>query len=45
MAGWLMYNGFHKITEKKDLKNLEKQIYIFNDSEDIRKIMKEYTRI
>ena len=45
MAGWLMYNGFHKITEKKDLKNKENKIYIFSDNEQIRETMNKYERI
>lgn len=39
-----MYNGFHKLKEKKDLKNKDKTIFIFEDSEKIRKIMKKYER-
>ena len=45
MAGWLMYNGFHKIVEKKDKKNQDKNVYIFKDDENIRKAMSEYVRI
>lgn len=45
MAGWLMYNGFHKLKEKKDLKNENKTIFIFEDTEKIRKIMKKYKRV
>lgn len=44
MAGWLMYNGFHKLKEKKDLKNKDKTIFIFEDNEKIREIMKKYER-
>lgn len=45
MAGWLMYNGCHKIMEKKDLKNKEKNIYIFKDNEIVRELMNKYVRI
>lgn len=45
MAGWLMYNGFHKFKEKRDLKNKDKTIFIFEDNEKIRKVMKKYERI
>jgi len=44
MAGWLMFNGFRKIDEKPDLKNRNRSIYIFRDSEEIRKCMKEYSK-
>ncbi|KJR44402.1 hypothetical protein UF75_5216 [Desulfosporosinus sp. I2] len=42
MAGWLMFNRFHKICEKVDMKDSNRKIYIFKDSTDLRKVMKEY---
>ena len=45
MAGWLMYNGFHKLTEKKDLKNKDKTIFIFENNSKIKKVMEKYERV
>lgn len=45
MAGYLMYNSFHKITEKKDLKNSNRNIYIFRDTKELRECMSNYQRI
>lgn len=45
MAGWLMYNGFHKLTEKRDLKNKNKTIFIFENNSKIKKIMEKYERV
>ena len=42
MAGWLMFNRFHKICEKMDMKNSDRNIYIFKDSPELRKTMEEY---
>ena len=42
MAGWLMFNRFHKIGEKMDLKASSRKIYIFKDSPELRKAMEEY---
>lgn len=42
MAGWLMFNRFHKVCEKVDMKDSNRKIYIFKDSTDLRKVMKEY---
>lgn len=42
MAGWLMFNRFHKVDEKPDLKDLNRKIFIFKDSPELRKAMKEY---
>ncbi|WP_425446653.1 hypothetical protein [Dethiothermospora halolimnae] len=42
MAGWLMFNRFHKLGEKKDLKDLNRKIYIFKDSSKLRQAMNEY---
>lgn len=44
MAGWLMFNGFIKIDEKPDLKNKDRNIYIFRESENLKKCMKEYNK-
>ena len=45
MAGWLMYNGFYKLTEKKDLKNKDKTIFIFENNSKIKKVMEKYERV
>ncbi|MFL0194847.1 hypothetical protein ACJDU8_04555 [Clostridium sp. WILCCON 0269] len=42
MAGWLMFNGSGKVTEKADLKDSNRQIYIFNDSPKLRETMGKY---
>lgn len=43
MAGWLMFNRFHKIDEKVDLKDRNRKIYIFKDSSDLREAMERYS--
>ncbi|MFT4413886.1 hypothetical protein ACLM5H_08510 [Fredinandcohnia humi] len=42
MAGWLMFNRFHKVDEKVDLKDRNRKIYIFKDSSDLREAMERY---
>jgi len=42
MAGWLMFNRFHKVGEKMDMKDPHRQIYIFKDSPELRKTMAKY---
>ncbi len=42
MAGWLMFNRFHKIDEKPDLKDSNRKIYIFKDSSNLRETMVKY---
>ena len=42
MAGWLMFNRFHKIDEKLDLKDSNRKIYIFKDSPQLRQAMEKY---
>ena len=42
MAGWLMFNRFHKVCEKMDKKDSYRNIYIFKDSPELRKTMEEY---
>lgn len=44
MAGWLMFNRFYKIDEKLDLKDSNRKIYIFKDSEDLREAMARYNK-
>ncbi|AKL96166.1 hypothetical protein CACET_c27210 [Clostridium aceticum] len=44
MAGWLMFNRFHKINEKADLKDSSRKIYIFKDTPEIRSIMGKYNQ-
>ncbi len=45
MAGWLMYNRFHKIGEKPDLKNRNRNVFIFRQSEELRKAMEKYNEL
>ena len=42
MAGWLMFNRFHKVDEKPDLKDSSRKIYIFKDSPKLRDTMEKY---
>jgi len=42
MAGWLMFNRFHKVDEKPDLKNSNRKIFIFKDSPELRDAMGKY---
>jgi hypothetical protein len=42
MAGWLMFNRFHKVDEKPDLKDSNRKIYIFKDSPKLCDTMEKY---
>jgi hypothetical protein len=42
MAGWLMFNRFHKVDEKPDLKDSSRKIFIFKDSLKLRDTMARY---
>ena len=42
MAGWLMFNRFHKVCEKVDMKEPDRNIYIFKDSLKLRETMAKY---
>ena len=42
MAGWLMFNRFHKVDEKPDLKDSNRKIFIFKDSPRLRDTMEKY---
>ena len=44
MAGWLMFNRFHKMDEKPDLKDVNRKIYIFMDSPKLRETMVKYNQ-
>lgn len=44
MAGWLMFNGFHKLFEESDLEAENMLIYIFKDTEKIRGCMAQYNQ-
>ena len=35
MAGWLMFNRFHKVDEKPDLKDSNRKIYILRFSQTV----------
>ncbi|NHN29646.1 DUF5659 domain-containing protein [Paenibacillus agricola] len=43
MAGWLMFNRFHKLDEKMDLKDANRKIFIFKDTLQLRRAMEAYT--
>lgn len=42
MAGWLMFNRFHKVCEKVDMKDSTRKIFIFKDSPILRETMGKY---
>lgn len=44
MAGWLMFNRFHKVDEKPDLKDSNRKIFIFKDSPKLREAMEKYNQ-
>jgi hypothetical protein len=44
MAGWLMFNGFGKVSERLDSKDRNRIIYIFNDTPQLRETMSKYNR-
>lgn len=44
MAGWLMFNRFHKLDEKLDLKDINRKIFIFRDSPKLRDTMEKYNQ-
>ncbi len=44
MAGWLMFNRFHKVDEKPDLKDSNRKIFIFKDSPKLRDTMEKYNQ-
>jgi len=43
MAGYLMMKRFILIDQREDLKNKNKNVFIFRDSQDIRNSMKKYS--
>lgn len=42
MCGWLMFNRFHCLNVKPDLKDSKRKIFIFNDSPGLRETMEKY---
>ena len=42
MAGWLMFNRFHKVDEKPDLKDSNRKNLYFKDSPKLRDTMEKY---
>ncbi|QXE20030.1 hypothetical protein B5S50_15020 [Clostridium sp. 001] len=44
MAGWLQFNGFHKLYEQNDNVESNKLIYIFKDTKQIRNCMSKYNQ-
>ena len=45
LAGYLMFKGFVLLKMTDDLKNPSKHIFIFNESEEIRKAIDDYSMI
>jgi len=43
MAGFLMLHRFILIDQREDLKNKNKNVFIFKDSKEIRIAMKKYS--
>lgn len=43
MAGYLMMKKFILIDEREDLKNKNLNVFVFKESEEIRKSMKQYS--
>jgi len=43
MAGFLMLHRFILIDQREDLKNKNKNVFIFKDSKEIRNAMKKYS--
>jgi len=44
MCGWLMFNRFHCINIKPDLKDSNRKIFIFKDSPKLRDTMEKYNQ-
>lgn len=42
MCGWLMFNRFHKIGERPDLKNPKRNVYLFNNSPELQQCIDNY---
>ncbi|HEX9061248.1 MAG TPA: hypothetical protein VF941_13800 [Clostridia bacterium] len=42
MMGWLCFNRFHCLEVKSDLKNPDRNIYVFKDSLKLRDTMEKY---
>ena len=43
LAGYLMMNGFRILRINHNLQRFDKDVYVFEDSEEICKAMKKYT--
>jgi hypothetical protein len=44
LAGYLMMNGFRILRINHNLQRHDKDVYVFEDSEEICKAMEEYTK-
>lgn len=44
MCGWLMFNRFHCLNVKPDLKDSNRKIFIFKDSPEVRETMGKYAK-
>lgn len=44
LAGYLMFNRFILIDKRADLKDKNKNVFIFRDSPEIRNAMKKYSK-
>lgn len=45
LAGYLMYRGFVLLKMSEDLKNPNKHVFIFKDSDEIRKAIDDYSNL
>lgn len=43
MAGWLMFNRFHLVNIKDDIKDANRKIYLFKDTPEIHSCMDKYS--
>ena len=43
LAGYLMMNGFRILRINHNLQRIDKDVYVFEDSEEICKAMEKYT--
>lgn len=42
MCGWLMFNRFHKVSERPDKKNPSRNVYLFKDSPKLQECINAY---
>lgn len=42
LCGWLMFNGFHLVSIKNDIKNSKRNVFIFNDTQNLTDCIADY---